>query len=98
MADAEWFSNDGSGQAINDEWFSPSRSDKEKDAEPVEQPDKPTRKPPVKLVPLNTIRISEDVITPDGDTVMVSRTADNVIKDIDSRIDGLKKLAGCIRG
>ena len=55
-------------------------------------------KPEKKEVPLKDIKISEEAITPDGDTVAITRTADNVIKDIDSRIDGLKLLKGCIGG
>jgi len=47
---------------------------------------------------LNKIRVSEDRETEDGATVMVSRKADVVMKEIDERIDQMKALARCLRG
>lgn len=48
--------------------------------------------------PLKDIRINEDAIDPEGNTIQLSRKADVVIREIDTRIDSSKQLGVCIRG
>lgn len=54
--------------------------------------------PPAKEVALKDIRIDTDMVTETGDTVRVSRNAEVVLKEVDTRIDSMKLLARCIRG
>jgi hypothetical protein len=45
---------------------------------------------------LTEIKITRDYVTDDGDTVRVVQTADEVVKDLDARINGVKLLINCL--